>query len=229
MRCGWRLLGAAFLLGWIILPNGHAAVFSENCDTEVSGAELLITTPDVGTSWTRVIQNSGATIQCSGIGDLDLVSSGTSRGVLYTANATYPSANYTLAVTMVGSPSSDDYQWLVARYQDTSNYYACRFTVGATAIHKVVAGSASSLGTGSGIADGSTVECKINGTAIDLLDDSSAAVSVTDSDISAAGKGGLGCGFLILLSTDDCANTDNDDFVITDLGGGAARRVIFAQ
>jgi hypothetical protein len=207
-----------------------AVIFSDTFTEETTSVALTAHTPDVGTSWSllwdsgagaRVLQVNFSTdsVRCSGnSGDY---------GLMYTADATYPSANYEVQATFISTFSTITPIYLLARVQDQENMYAVRLVSGASGaqLYKKVSGTWSTLGSAVTIADGSVVMLSVNGTAIKLFDDGAEVVSVTDSDISGTGKAGVAHGGAAELvnSTDDTrAHQMLDTFSVNDLGAGGA-------
>ena len=203
--------------------------FFNDTFTEASiDTELSLHTPDTGTSWTR-LWSDGANPRYSAIAATDRCkcsTTGNDSGVVYTADVTYPSANYEVETTWVGgSGFATRPLYLIARLQDIENMYALRLANVASGVqlYKKVAGTWSTLGSAVTIATGSVVKLSVNGSAIKVYDDGVEVISVTDSSISAAGKAGLGVGggAELVTSTDDAnGSSEWDAFSITDLGGG---------
>ena len=204
--------------------------FFEDFFTEAVNTDLAAHTPNTGTSWTRLwgtdastrffqVENAADQLRCNGnSGDY---------GFMYTADVTYPSANYEVQATFLTTFSTATPVYLLARVQDQENMYAVRLVLssgGSNAqLYKKVSGTWSTLGSAVTIADGSVVKLSVNGSAIKVYDDGAEVVSVTDSDISAAGKAGLahGGGAELVTSTDDTRATNMvDAFSVTDLGAG---------
>jgi hypothetical protein len=173
------------------------AIFADNF-TGSDGTQLQSHTPDTGTSWTRLWGSNGT---------LDLVITSnrcvqeavTNNGVIYTADATYPSADYDITFTVFTLVDLDRPAYVFVRLQDQENMYAARIyrsSRGAISrLYKKVSGTWTALGSlFTGPADGSVCKLEIVGTALKFYDDGVEVASATDSDISAAGKAGLGAG-----------------------------------
>jgi len=209
------------------------AFFIDNF-TETSDTELSLHSPDTGTGWTKVrgINN--------GVKDLGVVSDlyadagdkldagatpsgGNNDGGLYTADETYPSANYTVEAIFLQVAAADDPNWLAVRIQDVDNFYALRFTGAAAQLYKCVANSWTALGSDQGAvaAVNDKIELHINGTTLSFDINDVEQDSVTDSDISNAGKAGVGQGHLGAVAGDDFNAQELDSFAVTDLGGGS--------
>lgn len=203
------------------------AIFNDTF-TEASDTTLASHTPDTGTSWTKLWNDGGlptltvigSTDRCKGTGQ-------NNSGVMYTANGTYPSADYDAAFTLVASVAFSTRPFFVfVRMQDQENMYAVRLTNVASGgqLYKKVSGTWSTLGSAFTCpAAGSVCKLEIIGTALKFYDDGAEVASATDSDISAAGKAGLGLGGGAELtdSTDDAnSGWEIDSFTVTDLGSG---------
>jgi hypothetical protein len=204
--------------------------FFNDTFTEASNTTLSSHTPDIGTSWTRLWGTDASTrvLQVESVAD-QLRCSGNSGdyGMMYTADATYPTANYEVQATFITTFNAITPLYLLARVQDQENMYAVRLVLssgGSNAqLYKKVSGTWSTLGSAVTIADGSVVKLSVNGTAIKVYDDGVEVIGVTDSDISAAGKAGIGHGggAELVASTDDTRSTNMlDSFGVTDLGSG---------
>lgn len=208
-----------------------AVIFSDTFTEATTTTNLESHTPDVGTSWTRLWATDASTRFLQAVSTSDrLRCNGNSGdyGLMYTADVTYPSANYEVSATFITTFSTITPMYMLARVQDQENMYAVRLVLssgGSNAqLYKKVSGTWSTLGSAVTIADGSVVLLSVNGSAIKLYDDGAEVVSVTDSAISAAGKAGLahGGGTELVTSTDDTRSTETlDNFSVNDLGAGA--------
>jgi hypothetical protein len=161
------------------------------------------------------VLNTG-TVRCNGnSGD---------TGLMYTANTTYPSANYEVQATLLSTFSTITPIYLLARVVDQENMYAVRLITGGNSqLYKKVSGTWSALGAAVAIAASSVVKLSVNGTAIKLFDDGAEVVSVTDSGVAGTGKAGIahGGGAELAVSTDDTRSQSMlDDFSVNDLDGG---------
>jgi hypothetical protein len=206
------------------------AFFNDTFTEASTDTELSLHPPDTGTSWTR-LWTDGANPRYSAIAANDRCkcsTTGNDSGVVYTADASYPSANYEVQATWTGgSAFLTRPLYLIARLQDIENMYALRLANVASGVqlYKKVSGTWTALGSAITVAINSVVKLSVNGTAIKVYDDGVEVISVTDSDISAAGKAGLGVGggAELVTSTDDAnGSSEWDDFSVTDLGGGGA-------
>lgn len=201
-------------------------VFLDNCvDTDLVLIQNHV--PDLGTSWTRLwgTLNTNAEIFANQIrsdGDLN-------AGVIYTADAIYPSADYDITATLVTMPAQNDrpIYWLV-RIQDVENMYAVRVeqTALESSLYKKVAGVWTALGSlFSRPANGSVCKLEIIGSALKFYDDGVEIASAVDTAITAAGKAGIafGGGLELVTSVDD-GSTSNvvDTISVNDLGAALA-------
>lgn len=199
-------------------------------DTFTAGADgdLSAHTPDIGTSWTKVFGDSGIEfIRVVAATDRATGTLGASVGVLYSADATYPSADYECYWTYVSALVGDDVAYLFVRLTDVDNFYAVRIAAGTSTsrIYKKVSGTFTALGTAF---DGPTatdvVKLQVIGSTIKVFYNTTQKDSVTDTDITATGKAGVGMGggAELVTSTDDIGSTEFDDFNVSDLGGGGS-------
>lgn len=201
-------------------------IFSDTF-TDTDGVQLQSHAPATGTGWTRLWGSSGT---------LDLVITSNqcvqeevlNNGVMYTADATYPSADYEVTFTLVGIVALNDRPWYVmVRLQDQENMYAVRLEATATesSLYKKVSGTWTALGSlFTKPANGSVCKLEIIGTTLKFYDDGVQIASATDSSLSAAGKAGLGGGggAELVTSTDDThASNIIDTFSVNDLGAGS--------
>lgn len=209
-----------------------AVIFQDNF-TDTSTTDLSSHTPDTGTSWTLLWQNgtNNFDIKTNNIGG---EANAASDGFIYTADATYPSANYEVEYTQVGlSTTGESPVYIFVRIQDVENMYAVKIREATTLcqLYKKVAGTWSTLGSAfDEPADGSVCKLQIIGSALKFFDDGVEVASATDSDITAAGKAGIGAGggAELVTSTDD-VRTDAviDTLSVNDLGvvGGLAQPI----
>lgn len=200
-------------------------IFQDNF-TGTDGTALDSHTPDTGTSWTRLVGDAGtvmeiASNQLRSDGDLN-------KGVIYTADATYLSADYDVSCTLVSLVNQlTKANYLMVRIQDQENMYAVRLNKGTTVcqLYKKVAGTWSALGSlFDEPADGSVIKLEMIGTALKFYDDGVEVASATDTDISAAGKAGVAAGGgAELVNVTDDGSTSNiiDTLTVTDLGAAA--------
>jgi len=203
--------------------------FFEDAFTEASDTTLASHTPDVGTGYTLAWQDgSNPTFTVIAASDTLKGVSANNSGAIYTADATYPSADYEVEFTYIDAAGFDTRPFYVGvRLADIDNMYGVRIsglTTGTNAqLYKKVAGTWEALGTAVLIAKGSVVKVQIIGSALKLFDDTVEVDSVTDGDLTAAGKAWLGSGggAELVESTDDANSVSEiDEFSVTDLGGG---------
>jgi len=205
----------------LVLPQPVlAAVFFH--DSFGNGVTTLDTfTPDIGTSWTSLITvGSGEIVACTGgtVGADPGCNGGPASndsGSLYTADATYSSADYSVQVTINDVNAGDDASILAARVQDTNNMYAVKLNgLSGGQMYKKVSGTWTAIGSSfSNPTAGSVMKFIVNGSTISVEDDGTTVASTTDTDISAAGKAGLAIG-AIITSSDDENNQQFDNFTV---------------
>lgn len=203
------------------------AFFVDNF-TDTDGVVLQSHTPNTGTSWTMLWQTSAGvdaeinTNRCRSDGTLN-------AGVIYTADATYPSADYDVTCTLVTVVALNDRPiYLLVRIQDQENMYGVRIEETATesSLVKKVSGTWTAIGSlFSRPANGSVIKLEIIGTALKFYDDGVEIASATVSDHSAAGKAGIAFGggaeLLNGSATDDGSTTNViDTLTVNDLAAG---------
>lgn len=204
-----------------------APFFSDTFTEAAANVELPSHTPTVGTSWTKVWQDgSNPVLQAEFTPDTCGSTSANNSGVGYTADATYPSADYSVQWTHVNANNTAPRPYYVlARYVDTNNMVAVRMQntmAGNCQIYEKVAGTWGTIGSSANVANGSVCKLDVSGTTATFYDD---GVSVGTGTITATatGKAGLACGGgAVLVDTNDDANgtTEIDDFSVTDLAAG---------
>ena len=179
------------------------ATTSADSMTGTTGATLQSRNGETGASWTKhAVSTTDAVITNAG----RIRKSGTNTmGALYYTSAVPASADYTVeADVRVASTVTNDMAGVVGRL-DTANtngtYYYLRYeqTNLVWVLYKVVSGTWTWLGQSGTqtLSTGTTyrVALDMTGTSIRALVDGTQVVSVTDSSITAAGRGGIALGF----------------------------------
>lgn len=197
------------------------AVIFQDAFTGTSGTLVTAHTPNTGTSWTSLIFNGGGgegIAISSNTADANSAGLSLSEGQLLTADATYSSANYVVKCLYSTSDSGDDTFVLAARIQDANNMYALVWNDDLFELYKKVSGTWSLIGSdlGAVAVQGDTIQLVVNGTNVKTMTNSVVRHNVTDSSISAAGKGGFGFGNVGILNHtgDDCSSQAIDDFEV---------------
>lgn len=202
------------------------AVFFSDTFLNTTGANINLDahTPDVGTSWTKLWADATATLQANTSDYCAASGNDANVGLLYTADATYPSANYSIQFTLTAvSGTAARTLYVLARIQDQENMYGVYIKPGTTAaqLYKKVSGTWSALGSAFTLpAAGSVCRLEVKGSLIEFFDDGVSVASAIDSAISAAGKGGIaeGGGAELIASTDDVSlQWQVDNFSITEI------------
>lgn len=208
-------------------------------DTFTAGADQKLDahTPDTGTSWTVVTQ-SDPTHDMKVTAATDIVENdggGLSGNALYSADATYPSANYEVAVTLAGATleSGDDPYIVCARIADSSNMYGAEWnSTDAKLWKKTTAGGTVQIGStftfpasGGQLALSDRCSLIVNGTTVELRINGVVIITTTDSDISAAGKAGLGMGS-IFTAGEDMSSQAYDLFTVHSIVTGASTETL---
>lgn len=197
-----------------------------------TNASLTSRTPQIGGTWVKLEDTTGGAVDLETVsGRLGPNGTATSDRILYTNDATIGTADTVseLRTRFFTAADADDPHWLLARVQDSSNYYVAGTYVAAATSDKVIGkktgGTYTELGTAdTGLSDNDKIRFQVQGTALDLFHDTesgfaAAVISVTDSDHSAAGNNGLAYGN-IAVSTDDIhtdwQHDEYDVFSLTD-------------
>lgn len=206
-----------------------ATIFQDSF-TVGSDTALDAHTPDTGTSWTMVWQ-TGGTSKATCIASTDrcrVDATVANSGFLYSANATYSTADYEASCVVSAGFAGTNKGYLIVRMQDQENMYALRFETGATStrMYKKVSGTWTALGSfQTDPAVGDTIKIRVSGTTLTYYYNGGLIDTQTDSDLSSAGKAGIGMGggAELASSTDDLTNTSAiDDFLVADLVTGPA-------
>jgi hypothetical protein len=210
---------------------GATTVFS---DTFTTGADtdLELHAPNVGTSWTMLWQTASTAkiTDIAATGRARANAAQSNSGVMYTADATYTNPDYYVQATASAGCTGSNRCYLFVRMADQENMYALRFTtdVTQTRMWKKVGGTWTALTAN--VADpavGTVVRLEVIGTNLTFYYNGVSQSTISDSDLAAAGKAGLGMGggTELVASTDDMLGTSAfDDFSVVDTtvaGGGA--------
>lgn len=196
-------------------------IFQDHFTEPSSDTDLGSHTPDTGTSWTKVWGTDAASkFQVKQASDeLGTGGSVANSGALYSADVTYPDADYAAQVKIVSGLTGTNRVYLIVRMQDQENMYALRFTTGGTAtrLYKKVSGTWTALGSFvADPADGDTVRVEVVGPTLKFYYNGVLKGFQVDTAISAAGKAGLGLGggAELAASTDDITSQLLDDFLV---------------
>ena len=205
--------------------------FFEDFFTESSNTTLASHTPDKGTSWTRIINNSSdlAITASTDTVDAAAATGGLGDGAFYTADVTYPSADYKVEIDMTVGDTGDDSHTLGVRVQDASNAYYVMFNEDYITLFKIVSGTVTELddGTPPTISNGDTVRLEAVGSDIKVYINDVETLSAVDTSITAAGKGGYGQGETFDATRgEDLSAQEADHFRITDLGDGTLTLIL---
>lgn len=215
---------SGFSAGAALIPT---IVFSA---TFTVGANVVLSlyTPEIGTGlsllWTTTSEaTTGYIVNAS----LDAITQNAANdsGSIYTLDATYATANYFVQADLTGHGIAAGHTWyLFVRVQDQENMYAVKLTdndSGTTTcqLYKKVAGTFTALGSAfNPPAVGSVIKLEMIGSALKFYDDGVEIASATDTDISAAGKagiGGSGGAELVTPLNDSTSNNRLDNLSVT--------------
>jgi hypothetical protein len=202
-----------------------ATTIFQDSFAEASDTDLHLHAPNTGTSWTMVWQTAStckATV-IAATGRARTNATVANSGVIYSADATYGTADYEVSTVISAGFSGSNKLYLIVRMQDQENMYALRVGTGAsnTRMYKKVSGIWSAIG--SFLADpavGDTVKLRVSGTTLTYYYNGTLIDTQTASDHASAGKAGIamGGGAELAASTDDLLNTSAiDSFQVNDL------------
>lgn len=170
------------------------------------GTDLAGTTPaPTGTSWISRFNDSVGSqfmqLQTGGFMWCSVGATGVAGGIFLEADygsVGSPNVDIESVVDIFGTLGVNAGAWMIARYQDSSNYIGLYITNNATEkmkLYKVVSGTVTLLGTSSNVpATGNTVKLQLRGTAWKVFIGTTEEISVTEGDLSASGTSGLGVG-----------------------------------
>jgi hypothetical protein len=188
--------------------TGDIVVF--DAFTELSDTLLQNHTPDTGSGWSRIQVNSAVasfTIESS-TNRLKPTANVNDAGVIYIEDTSLNHADYEVSMDLLVQDTSDDNIWLIARYQDSDNFYGVKWTTSTAncSLHKKVNGVFTQLGLTPNIAPqtgASDLTLRVVGNKITVVNGGVIKLGFVDSDISAAGKAGIAGGNIGQLATDD--------------------------
>ncbi len=207
-------------------------IFSDPFTEASTDTELNSHAPATGTSWTRIHQTGSETIKAVAASDTARATAQSlSKGAAYTADGSYPSADYHVLSTFTGvTTSSGDEQRLYIRYaaQAADGYYAVSPVNSTASPTIIVKGSGASSETilrsveydTSRLVNGTVILLEAIGSDIALFEgEVCVELYVSDSAVTAAGKAALGMG-AFWADTGGDTNSDmiNDDFQVIAVG-----------
>lgn len=224
-----KLLGAVVAIV-VAVTVVYATTFTDNF-TEAATVDLIlhVASPTSGT-WSEV-EDTATTLTLNNHTSDYVTPSGLSNSnrIIYTVSWTPGDANYSAAYTLVvGIPTTnDDPAAIIARYADTSNYYALLLTTTATntvKLIKVSGGTRTELASADvTIALSDVWQFELKSSTLKGYQNSTERVCAVDGTITAAGVIGIGAGNIGPTTTDDITTAWRwDDLTMVDgLGSGA--------
>ena len=197
------LLILALLL--IASPAWATIIFEDSFTGSASGTELESHTPDTtGTSWSKISSAGSGNLQINAdVTSIQSAGIDAAGSSIYTADATYSTANYEVEATFPvfnTSGSNGRTMNLFCRYQDANNFYLAWLEDSAgntdVRLYSVVAGTATLIGSSdTNPASGNVFTLVCNGNQISLKKNGANVINpVTNSDHTTAGKAGIGAG-----------------------------------
>ena len=229
MRKSVRNAVSAFLFvcGGVFL-FGTASVCAEVIFSDDFGSdfgELSTHTPTTtGTSWSLLINNGVLLYNQSYNRHVTVQSNMTNAGSFYTADGTYTSADYEISSVVTFSDGGSSYtRSLAVRVQDANNMYLLRYNHAGMTMYRRVSGTWTSIGSASVDIDGNTSASPYHGDTVTfgvIGDELYAEVNgtteltVTDDNISSAGKAGIGIGRVAVSTDDGGTGVGMDDVVV---------------
>lgn len=207
------IVSLIFLFQFTIFQVAYGATYFSD-DFSSDFGELSTHTPTItGTGWTQLIDNGVDLYVQSYNQHINVQANTANAGSFYTADGTYSTADYEITVNEAFSSGGPGYTRSIAvRVQDANNMYLLRFNSSTFELYKRVSGTWSLIGSqSSSFPAGNTsgapyigdqVGLKALGNEISASINGSTVLTVTDSSISAAGKAGVGIGY-VNIATDD--------------------------
>ncbi len=206
----------------VIDTTAPKVIFSDNFNSSyVTLASHVPST--VGTGWTQLINNGAVTIFVQSYNNyLTITANASNSGTLYTAEGTYPHANYEISSNISYATGSDYTRSMALRVQDANNMYLLRYDMYSMIMYKRVSGTWTQIGSASVSLLGNTstspysaesVSFSATGTTLVAKVDGVTKITVTDSSITGIGKAGVGLGY-INVSTDDSGTGVGIDNVV---------------
>lgn len=189
------------------------------------GTTLEQHAPDMGDSWTKLIQVDSGTLKIN-TNKYTLVpgTGGVGKGVLYTCDVgeQYNNSDYLIEIKQIEGGTAQRYNYLAARIIDENNMYVVRFNRNASELYLRLNGNWQLLASGGGTSNGSVVKFEAIGNKLRFYQDfGSNIIYVTDNSISAPGKAGFGMGKII--GTNGTMNTQEFDAITIRWGGDISR------
>jgi len=206
----------------VIDTTAPKIIFSDNFNSSyVTLASHVPST--VGTGWTQLINNGAVTIFVPSYNNyLTITANASNSGTLYTAEGTYPHANYEISSNISYATGTDYTRSMALRVQDANNMYLLRYDIYSMIMYKRVSGTWTQIGSASVSLLGNTstspysaesVSFSATGTTLVAKVDGVTKITVTDSSITGIGKAGVGLGY-INVSTDDSGTGVGIDNVV---------------
>lgn len=191
--------------------------------TEASNIALESHTPNidtVGTGWVKVgssgSQGISNSLQVNAADDTAIIGTGgDTQGILYAA--TLPDADCYMEADFIAGTGDDTHHFLLRVNNDATNYYALRFSTTVLQLVKIVAGSATQLGTGTAPTANQRVRLEVQGSVLRVYVDDVLSIKVNDTSVTDAGIACYGVGQLI-TSLDDMSTQKIDNFEVGNLG-----------
>ncbi len=219
MQYHTKIILALFVASLLIVaapqPTEAATTIFSDTFTEATDTDLDEHTPDTGTGWTQLISNNGASLEILGANDYATPDANGNRGTLYTADTTYASPDYEVSVSTNNIGEWSYTTTLAVRIQDANNMYALRYSNNYMTINKRVDGTWSTIATsGTKPSDSDDVSFSVIGNTLTAEINGTPVVTVDDTDITAAGKAGLGFGYVAVGSDYTGIGVTADDFTV---------------
>ena len=200
-------------------------VFSD-AFTEAGNIDLASHTPNVGGGWALGVDTSGGSgiIVLASVDEARSLNTIGNQRVIYlaTPSPALTGADYDQSFTVTALSTADRPMFVVARWADSSNFYAAGIRPGSSpnvVIAKMVSGTNTAIASDDvgTISIGDVFKFEMRGTTLKLYQDAVEILSVTDSDLSAAGSFGIGFGNALGNALDDIGSNNRlDDYLVVD-------------
>jgi hypothetical protein len=190
--------------------------------TDIDATDLLTHTPNYGSKWIYGYQTGSYSVADINTNRIDYTGARqVNSGYIAIANDTVPVADYNVTVTVVTHDTTTDTHIVVARWQNSSNFYAfIDSRVNVTSSHgiwKVVSGVNTKINSsGCGLPNNGDVKTlEVRDNLIIAYRNGVQVCNATDSDITQPGKGGFGHGATLISTGDDLDLQVSDNFLIS--------------
>ncbi|MBN2683504.1 MAG: hypothetical protein JXR58_13500 [Bacteroidales bacterium] len=182
---------------YVVFVMVEGIAFKDNF-IESSGTTLENHSPDIGDSWTKIIQINSGTLKVETTNDTLVVGTGgNSTGVLYTANVgvEYTNSDYIAEIKQIQGGVANFVNYLALRIQSNGDMYLVKFNKNSSSLLKYFGGIWTEIISGSGTSNGAIVKFEVMGNKLRFYENyENDILFYIDDDIFNPGKAGIGMG-----------------------------------